>query len=137
MRCAYQRTETLWEGRFKLTLVDTENYLLTLYRYIDLNPVRVRMVEHSAVPFKFTDALDISSEGIVYFTDASAKYEQKEYLYDLLESKPHGRLLSYNLATGQTQLLLNDLYFANGVALSQQEDFVLVNETYRYRIIRY
>jgi sugar lactone lactonase YvrE len=52
------------------------------------------------ISLKFTDALDISSDGIVYFTDASAKYGQNEYLYDLLESKPHGRLLSYDLATG-------------------------------------
>jgi putative transposase len=44
----YQRTGTLWEGRFKSTLVDTERYLLTLYRYIELNPVRARMVEHPA-----------------------------------------------------------------------------------------
>jgi putative transposase len=44
----YQRTGTLWEGRFKSTLVDTEHYLLTLYRYIELNPVRARMVEHPA-----------------------------------------------------------------------------------------
>jgi sugar lactone lactonase YvrE len=89
------------------------------------------------VPLKFTDALDISSDGVVYFTDASSKYGQKEYLYDLLEAKPHGRLLSYDLASGQIKLLLKDLYFANGVALSQQEDFVLINETYRYRIVRY
>jgi putative transposase len=31
----YQRTGTLWEGRFKSTLVDTESYLLTLYCYIE------------------------------------------------------------------------------------------------------
>ena len=88
-------------------------------------------------PFKFTDALDISSEGTIYFTDASSKYQQDEYLYDLLESKPHGRFMSYDPATGQVKVLLKNLYFANGVALSQQEDFVLVNETYRYRVVRY
>ena len=44
----YQRTGTLWEGRFKSTLVDTENYLLSLYRYIELNPVRAGIVEHPA-----------------------------------------------------------------------------------------
>lgn len=91
----------------------------------------------NGIPLKFTDALDISSQGVIYFTDASIKYGQQEYLYDLLESKPHGRLLSYDPATGKIKQLLQDLYFANGVALSQQEDFVLVNETYRYRIIRY
>ena len=88
-------------------------------------------------PFKFTDALDIASDGTIYFTDASSKYKQDEYLYDLLESKPHGRFLNYDPVTGQVKVLLKDLYFANGVALSQQEDFVLVNETYRYRIVRY
>lgn len=44
----YQRTGTLWEGRFKSTLVDTQGYLLTLYRYIELNPVRAKIVEHPA-----------------------------------------------------------------------------------------
>lgn len=34
-------------------------------------------------------------------------------------------------------ILLKGLYFANGVALSKNEDFILVNETYRYRIMRY
>lgn len=43
----YNRTGTLWEGRYKSTLVDSENYLLTLYRYIELNPVRAGMVEHA------------------------------------------------------------------------------------------
>ncbi|OGT33748.1 MAG: transposase, partial [Gammaproteobacteria bacterium RBG_16_51_14] len=42
----YARTGTLWEGRYKSTLVDTEHYLLTCYRYIELNPVRARMVDH-------------------------------------------------------------------------------------------
>ncbi len=42
------RTGTLWEGRYKSTLVDTESYLLTVYRYIELNPVRAAMVSHAA-----------------------------------------------------------------------------------------
>ena len=41
------RTGTLWEGRYKSTLIDTERYLLTCMRYIELNPVRARnMVSH-------------------------------------------------------------------------------------------
>jgi putative transposase len=35
-----QRTGTLWEGRYKSTLVDSDNYLLTVMRYIQLKPVR-------------------------------------------------------------------------------------------------
>ena len=39
------RTGTLWEGRYKACLVDSERYSLTCYRYIELNPVRAGMVE--------------------------------------------------------------------------------------------
>jgi len=42
----HKRTGTLWEGRFKSTIVDSERYLFTLYRYIELNPVRAGMVSH-------------------------------------------------------------------------------------------
>ena len=42
----YQRTGTLWEGRYKATLIDSETYLLTCMRYIELNPVRAGMVNH-------------------------------------------------------------------------------------------
>jgi putative transposase len=42
----YRRTGTLWEGRYKATLIDTEAYLLTCMRYIELNPVRAGMVAH-------------------------------------------------------------------------------------------
>jgi putative transposase len=40
----YKRTGTLWEGRHRSSLVQTERYLLTCYRYIELNPVRAMMV---------------------------------------------------------------------------------------------
>lgn len=42
------RTGTLWEGRYKSCLVDTETYVLRCYRYIDLNPVRARMTDDPA-----------------------------------------------------------------------------------------
>ncbi|MBV1873156.1 MAG: transposase [Gammaproteobacteria bacterium] len=44
----YERTGTLWEGRYKSTLVDSDNYFLTVSRYIELNPVRAGMVAHPA-----------------------------------------------------------------------------------------
>ena len=43
---AYKRTGTLWEGRYKSSLVDSDKYLLTCMRYIELNPVRAQMVNH-------------------------------------------------------------------------------------------
>jgi putative transposase len=40
----YRRTGTLWEGRYRATLIDTERYLLSCYRYVELNPVRAKLV---------------------------------------------------------------------------------------------
>jgi putative transposase len=42
----YQRTGTLWEGRYRATVVDAENYLFECMRYIELNPVRAGMAAH-------------------------------------------------------------------------------------------
>jgi REP-associated tyrosine transposase len=44
----YRRTGTLWEGRYKAALVDSDTYALTCYRYIELNPVRAGIVSHPA-----------------------------------------------------------------------------------------
>ncbi len=44
----YRRTGTLWEGRYKECLIDSERYASTCYRYIELNPVRAGMVDGPA-----------------------------------------------------------------------------------------
>jgi len=44
----HKRTGTLWEGRYKSCLVDSETYVLSCYRYIELNPVRARMIDDPA-----------------------------------------------------------------------------------------
>ena len=41
---SYQRSGTLWEGRYKASLVDSQHYLLSCMRYIELNPIRADMV---------------------------------------------------------------------------------------------
>ena len=43
-----RRSGTLWEGRFKSSLIDSEAYLLSCYRYVELNPVRAGMVSSPA-----------------------------------------------------------------------------------------
>jgi sugar lactone lactonase YvrE len=99
--------------------------------------VNVLTTAADGLPFAFTDDLAIASDGVIYFSDASHRFSQPDYLFDLLEARPNGRLLRYDPATKQTTTLLDGLYFANGVALSAEEEFLLVNETYRYRITRY
>lgn len=43
----YDKSGTLWEGRFKASLVNSDKYLLSCYRYIELNPIRSGMVNHA------------------------------------------------------------------------------------------
>lgn len=42
----HERTGTLWEGRFRSCVAQSAQYVLACYRYIELNPVRARMVDH-------------------------------------------------------------------------------------------
>ena len=42
----YKRSGTLWEGRFRSCLTQSTDYVLSCYRYIELNPVRASMVKH-------------------------------------------------------------------------------------------
>lgn len=93
--------------------------------------------EAGGTPFRFTDDVDIGPDGNIYFTDASSRFSQPDYRLDLLEMRPHGRLLHYSRRTGKAEVLLGNLHFANGVAVSPDGDFVLVNETWKYRILRY
>ena len=87
--------------------------------------------------FGFTDDVAVASDGVVYFTDASDKFGFGDHMLDLLEGRPHGRLLRYDPVSKQTKLLADGLYFANGVALAKDESFVVVNETYRFRLSRH
>lgn len=43
-----RRTGTLWEGRYRSSIIESERYLLTCYRYIELDPIRLRLVAHPA-----------------------------------------------------------------------------------------
>jgi sugar lactone lactonase YvrE len=99
--------------------------------------VTVLSMEAGGVPFKCTNDLDIAADGTIYFTDASYKFPLAQLKADLLEHQPNGRFLAYDPKTKQTRVLLNDLYFANGVAVSPDQSFVLVNDTGAYRIRRY
>ena len=97
----------------------------------------VLSTEADKLPFRCTNDLDVAADGTIYFTDASYKFSLTQLKADLLEHQPNGRLLAYDPRTKQTRVLLNDLYFANGVAVSPDQSFVLVNDTGTYRVRRY
>lgn len=91
--------------------------------------------EAGGEPLGLANELAVAADGTIYFSDTST-FEGNSFL-ELLEGRPYGRLLRYQPQTGQVDVLLENLYFANGVVLSPDEDFVLVAESYRYQITRY
>ncbi len=84
-----------------------------------------------------TNDLDVAADGIIYFTDASYKYPIANYKADLFEHRGNGRLLSYDPKSKVARTLLRDLSFANGVAVSPDQSFLLVVETAAYRVHRF
>ncbi len=98
--------------------------------------ITVLASEFEGKPILFADDLDISSDGVVWFSDASQRFSIDGFMLDLLEASRTGRLLSYDLESGEIKSHLGGLFFANGVALGPDEDFVLVNETVTGRVHR-
>jgi sugar lactone lactonase YvrE len=99
--------------------------------------ISVLTTEAEGVPFRCTNDLDVATDGTIYFTDASYKYSLAHLKDDMLEHQPNGRFMAYDPRTKQTRVLLKDFYFANGVAISPDQSFALVNDTGAYRVRRF
>lgn len=94
-------------------------------------------VQAGGVPLGFADDVDHTGGSLALFTDASAKFPNPHYLFDLLEHRPHGRVIVQDLAARQSAVLLEDLYFANGIAIGPDGEWLLVAESGAYRITRF
>ncbi len=84
--------------------------------------------------FHLIDDLEISSDDKVYFSDASSLEGLESFYYDILLHRPLGSVWCYDLNTGDLTLVMDSLYFANGIALTENEQALLVNETAIYSI---
>ena len=75
-----------------------------------------------------TNSLSISSDGkTIYYTVSSTNFQLTNGMYEML-SVPSGRVLKYDVYANMSKVIMDDLSFANGIALSPKEDFLLVNE---------
>lgn len=87
-------------------------------------------------PLLLCDNATVAADGTVYLSDSTQRHQLDRYRESFVEHDPTGRVLAYDPATGRARVVLEDLYFANGVALSQDEDFLVVAETARYQLTR-
>ncbi|MFF0813559.1 SMP-30/gluconolactonase/LRE family protein [Rhodococcus sp. NPDC003318] len=123
--------EVLADGRY--LVCDAERGLL---RVDDTGRVETLTDNALGRPLVACNNSAVGVDGIVYFTDSSAKFSIAEHRYDLLEHRGTGRLIRFDPVTGETDLLADGLQFANGVGLSRDGSFVVVAETGAYRIRR-
>lgn len=105
--------------------------------------VKVLTDQVAGQPIGYADDVDIAADGRIYFSDASSKFGAAAFggsypasLLDIMEHGGHGRLLRYDPASGATDVVLSGLEFANGVAVSADQQSVLVVETGMYRVLR-
>lgn len=114
----YQRTGTLWEGRYKATLLDSESYLLTCSRYIELNPVRARMVKDpekypwSSYHFNALgqDNSLLSTHSVYKALGVDNASRQSNYFALFKNHIPKAELEEIRTATNKAWVLGNDLF---------------------------
>ncbi|KYN02964.1 PREDICTED: adipocyte plasma membrane-associated protein-like [Cyphomyrmex costatus] len=85
---------------------------------------------------RIPNSIDIAKNGDMYWTDSSTDFALNDLVMTFLMN-PSGRLIRYNAAKKENEVLIRNLAFANGVVLSDDESFVIVTETVRNRIMKY
>jgi sugar lactone lactonase YvrE len=105
------------------------------------------MVDGHWSPINYADDVTVGKSGKVYFSDATDIVPDKingkwDGLYaskiDLVRGgRRRGRLLEYNPVTNEVLVLVHNIHFANGVAVDEEEQFVLVSETFQGRTLKY
>jgi sugar lactone lactonase YvrE len=92
-------------------------------------------------PIRYADAVVVARTGKIYFSDASGRFAPAQWggtfeaaVLDILEQASTGRILEYDPAAGTTRVVAKGLSFANGVALSADEQTLFVAETGKYRV---
>jgi sugar lactone lactonase YvrE len=78
----------------------------------------------------------VARDGTVYFTDSSNRFPVSHWRRDLLEHRPNGRVLAFDPASRRTDVVAEGFYFPNGVALTPDEDALLLCETVSHRLLR-
>lgn len=92
-------------------------------------------------PIRYADAVVVASNGKIYFSDASGRFGPAEWggtyeaaVLDIIEQLSTGRILEYDPASKTSRIVVKGLSFANGVALTRDEQSLLVAETGKYRV---
>lgn len=127
-----------FEADGKLIVADALKGLLSVAKD---GKVTVLAAASDSGPLYFPDGAIVAVNGKIYLTDASQRFGAAKWggtldaaTLDILEQSSTGRVLEYDPATKSLRVVAKGLSFANGIALTADEQFLLVSETGRYRI---
>ncbi|OWF53760.1 adipocyte plasma membrane-associated protein-like [Mizuhopecten yessoensis] len=127
--------------------LDKEGYLIVADAYLGLFRVNVATGDVFALwpssfpiggdKIRFLNDVAVASNGLIYMTDSSTKWDRRHNRYLVLEADRTGRLLEHDPKTNTTARIASVISFANGIQLSQKEDFLMICETTKARILKY
>lgn len=117
-----------------LIVADADKGLLSISQS---GAIDVLAISVAGEKMKFVDGLDIAEDDTIWFTDASTRFDRSQLTNIFLEGRATGRLLSFSPDSGEVTVHLDDLFFANGVAVAPGQEYVLVSETAAGRVRRY
>ncbi len=128
---------------------DAQGHLIAADAYLGLlsisadRKVTVLSNQVGGDPIRYADAVVVARSGKIYFSDASTRFGAKAWggtfeasVLDIIEQSASGRVLEYDPATRATRVVAHGIAFANGVALSADEQTLFVAETGKYRLWR-
>jgi putative transposase len=118
----YKQTGTLWEGRFKSSLVCTSSYLLNVYRYIELNPVRANMVKEPK-EYKWSS---YHHNALGFMSQLCTPHDIYLQLGDTFIKRMHAYRALFK--GGLPQSLINE------ISLSANKELVLGNSEFRNKV---
>lgn len=92
----------------------------------------------------YANNLAIGPDGTIYFSESSSKFgalsangTYEASLLDIMEHGGHGRVFAFDPDTGHVDVLMENLNFANGIAVSHDGEFLLISETGHYRVLKH
>ncbi|XP_052767700.1 adipocyte plasma membrane-associated protein-like [Mya arenaria] len=127
--------------------IDADGYLIVADAYLGLFKVNVATGDKtvlwpSTAPIngrqpKFFNDLDIDSDGTIYLSESSTKWDRRHNRYCILEAETSGRLIAYNPDTNTTEELVTGIPFANGVQITRDKKAILLVSTTQAAVHKY
>lgn len=86
---------------------------------------------------RFANGLDISSDGRIFFSESTTRYDIETFPIDALESRGNGRIICYDSRTGKTRTKIRGLIFPDGICMLPDGESFFYAEGWACRISRY